>query len=165
MLLTVMGKSGDQVLAVSFAEFIASVEPRLRQSLVAAYGPVDGRSATVDALSWAWEHWERLGEIDNKVGYLYRVAQSSLRRTTTRSLPVEVLRQIEVVQPDVVPELMPALMRLSLQQRTVVVLVHAYGWSQADVATLLDVTPSTVREHLTRALNRLRTDLGETHVH
>ena len=53
------------------AAFVREVEPRLRQALVATYGPVDGREATVDALSWAWEHWDRLRDVRNPGGYLY----------------------------------------------------------------------------------------------
>ncbi len=55
---------------------------------------------------------------------------------------------------------MPALAKLSEQQRTTVLLVHAFGWSQTDVAQLLHVNVSTVREHLARGLIRLRTTLG-----
>ena len=60
---------------------------------------------------------------------------------------------------DLAPELWPALARLSAQQRTIVLLVHGYGWSQADVAALLQINPSTVREHMNRALTRLRREL------
>ena len=56
-------------------------------------------------------------------------------------------------------ELAAAVRALPLQQRTVVMLVHAFGWSQRDVARLLEVSPSTVREHLDRALVRLNRDL------
>ena len=42
-----------------------------------------------------------------------------------------------------------------------VVLVHGYGWPQAEVAALLEVGPSTVHEHLNRALARLRADLED----
>ncbi len=51
---------------------------------------------------------------------------------------------------------MPALARLSEQQRTVVVLVHGYGWRQAEVARLLGINASTVRDYLNRAIDRLR---------
>lgn len=136
--------------------FVAEVEPRLRRALVATYGPVDGREATVDALSWAWEHWDRLAEIANPTAYLYRVGQTAVRRFGPRPLPVDAMGAAEESMPELSPELVPALARLSGQQRTVVILVHAHGWSQADVAALLDINPSTVREHLHRALTRLR---------
>lgn len=143
----------------AFAAFVREMEPRLRQALVATYGPVDGREATVDALSWAWEHWDRLSDVPNPGGYLYRVGQSAVRRFGSRPLPIGVLRTADAASPDLSPELVPALARLSAQQRTVVLLVHAYSWSQADVATLLEISPSTVREHMNRALARLRDEL------
>lgn len=143
----------------AFAAFVREVEPRLRQALVATYGPVDGREATVDALSWAWEHWDRLRDLRNPGGFLYRVGQSAVRRFGSRPMPVGVFQASHEARPDLSPELVPALARLSAQQRTVVVLVHAYGWSQAEVATLLEISPSTVREHMNRALARLRDEL------
>jgi DNA-directed RNA polymerase specialized sigma24 family protein len=142
-----------------FAAFVREVEPRLLQALVSAYGPRDGREATVDALSWAWEHWDRLGRIDNQLGYLYRVGQSATRRYSTRAIPVPATASEEVPLVDVDPGLLPALSRLSEQQRTVVVLVHAFGWSQSEVANLLEITVSTAREHLSRALRHLRDEL------
>jgi hypothetical protein len=63
--------------------------------LVATYGPADGREATVDALSWAWEYWSRLCHVDNKLGYLYRVGQSAVRRFGSRPVPVRLLQAVE----------------------------------------------------------------------
>ena len=142
-----------------FAVFVREVEPRLLQALVAAYGPRVGREATVDALSWAWEHWDRLGPIGNKVGYLYRVGQSATRRYSSRPFPVPTGASHEPQLVDVDAGLLPALSHLSEQQRTVVVLIHGFGWSQTDVASLLDIAVSTAREHLARALGRLRDEL------
>lgn len=148
-----------------FTSFVRRVQPKLQRGLVASYGPDVGRQATVDALSWAWEHWDRIRVVRNQTGYLYRVGQSASRRYVPKPLPPELLVQLEQRFPDVEPRLVPALARLSTQQRTVVVLVHGFGWSQADVAELLDVNPSTVREHLTRALSRLRDQLEVTDAH
>ena len=62
-----------------FTEFVGTVEPRLRIALVARYGPERGREATAEALAFAWEHWERVGQMDNPIGYLFRVGQSKSR--------------------------------------------------------------------------------------
>jgi hypothetical protein len=80
---------GCECFAETNAERVRSLrrQPRLLQALVAVYGPVDGRGATVDALSWAWEHWDRLQEVENKPAYLFRVGQSATRRYSTRPLP------------------------------------------------------------------------------
>ena len=145
-----------------FDEFVRRVESRLRVALVATYGSHDGRAATVDALSWAWEHWDRLQSLDSPVGYLFRVGQSASRRYAVRPIPFD-RPPADWGGPDemlgINPELADAIQRLSVQQRTVVMLVHAFGWTQRDVAQLLEVNPSTVREHLDRALTRLTRDL------
>jgi DNA-directed RNA polymerase specialized sigma24 family protein len=143
----------------SFDEFVHRVEARLRVALVATYGAHDGRAVTVDALSWAWEHWDRVRTMTNPVGYLYRVGQSASRRYATRPIPFD---QVDPMADDafaISPDLARAMMRLPAQQRTVLMLVHAFGWSQRDVATTLEITTSTVREHLDRALTRLNNDL------
>lgn len=147
-----------------FAEFFVATEPRMRQALVATYGPVDGREATVDALSWAWEHFDRVVEMEHPLGYLFRVGQTAVRRFGGRLLPVESLVDRFAHLPEISPELLPALGRLPEQQRTVVVLVHAFGWTQADVAALLEVSPSTVHQYLSRAVDRLRSELEVRHV-
>jgi len=43
-------------------------------------------------------------------------------------------------------------------------LVHGYGWSLREVAAMLDLSLSTVRNHLDRALSRLRRALEVDHV-
>jgi len=150
---------GGYPTRAEFAVFVADVEPRLRRALVETFGPVDGREATVDALSWAWEHWGRLLEVENRAGYLYRVGQSAVRRFGSQAAPESLSREIETRLPDMDPGLFPALERLSAQQRTVVLLVHAHGWSQAEAARTLGVNPSTVREHLERGMDRLRHEM------
>jgi DNA-directed RNA polymerase specialized sigma24 family protein len=111
-------------------------------------------------LSWAWEHWDRIDAASNKLGYLYRVGQNAARRNGSRAQPGRSDAADEQRLPDVEPALLPALTKLSAQQRTAVLLVHGFGWSQTDAAELLDVNVSTVREHLARGLIRLRTTLG-----
>lgn len=147
----------------AFSAFFREAEPRLLHALVACYGPVYGRDATTDALSWAWQNWDRLSGVANKVGYLYRVGQSASRQHGPQGFPVSATVASERPLPEVEPALLPALARLSTQQRTAVVLVHAFGWSQTEVAELLEVNVSTVREHLARGLARLRTALGVGH--
>ncbi len=150
-------RAGDQHFSrTSFDEFVTGVETQLRQALVATYGPVDGREAAVDALSWAWEHWDQVRAMQNPASYLYRVGQSAVRRFASRHLSETALTHRAVELPDIHPELLIALGRLSDQQRAVVVLVRAFGWRQTEVADILGVSPSTIHAHLDRALERLR---------
>ena len=103
-----------------FSAFVRKTEPKLLQALVANYGTVDGREATVDALSWAWEHWCRLEGVTNQVGCLHRVGQTATRRFVSRQRPL--VREVPAANrlPDLDPGLVHALGRLSQHQRTVV---------------------------------------------
>lgn len=149
----------------AFTAFVGEAEPRLRRALVATYGPVVGREAALDALSWAWEHWQRLQPMANPVGYLYRVGQTAARRhLTNRPAPVPA-DDPQQGEPDAVPELAPALQALSEQQRAAVVLVHGYGFSLREAADALDVGVSTLREHLSRGMTRLRETLEDRDEH
>lgn len=144
----------------SFDDFVAATSPRLRRAFVARYGVELGNEALADALSWAWENRERLSEMDNPAGYLYRVGQTSVRRNVRR-------RRRALLPPeepgDTVPEsdlgLHIALDRLTDDQRVAVLLVHAHGYSYADAAALLDIPVSTLRNHIHRGMKQLRRHL------
>lgn len=138
-----------------FARFVGEAEPRLRRALVAAYGPQAGREATVDALAWAWTNWERLAPMTNPTGYLYRVGQSAARQAR-RPLRVVPAEPSGGEPPWVEPELEPALLALTEQQRVAVVLCHGLQWTHREVADLLDLSPSTVQNHVERGLANLR---------
>ncbi|MEM9035759.1 MAG: sigma factor-like helix-turn-helix DNA-binding protein [Actinomycetota bacterium] len=141
-------------------ELLAEIEPRLRAGLVAAYGPDDGTEAAAEAMAWAWEHRDRIVELDNPAGYLFRVGQTAVRRgrRTHRWLPPAP----DVELPDVEPRLFDAIDELTEQQRVSVLLVHALGWRQVDVAELLAVSPSTIAAHLRAGMRRLRHALEVT---
>ncbi len=140
----------------AFDRFVAEAEPKLRRALVASYGPVDGRDAVAEALAYGWQHWERVREMDNAVGYLYRVGQSRSRRRKAPRIVAPEASAVSEVTPDVDPRLGHALSELSDQQRVAVFLVHGCGWPHADVAALLDCAPSTVSTHVQRGMTRLR---------
>jgi DNA-directed RNA polymerase specialized sigma24 family protein len=146
-------------ITTSFEEFVTDIEPRLRGALVALYGTEDGRDATAEALAYAWEHWQRLMIIEHPAGYLFRVAQSRSRR---RRQPV-LFSAPEIVDHAFEPKLPAAVAALPEQQCVAVLLVHGLGYSVADVAELLSIKPTTVRNHLDRGLRRLRHSLGADH--
>ncbi|MGH8987012.1 MAG: RNA polymerase sigma factor [Acidimicrobiales bacterium] len=142
--------------ATAFDCFVAEVEPRLRAALVALYGTEDGRDATAEALAYAWEHWARVMAMTRPAGYLFRVAQSKARR---RREPL-VFAVPEPAEHLFEPRLPDALRALPDRQRLAVVLVHGLGCSVAETADLLEIKPTTVRNHLERGLRRLRRALG-----
>jgi RNA polymerase sigma factor (sigma-70 family) len=138
-----------------FERFVRDVEPRLRRALVAAYGGQRGREATAEALSWAWENWDRVRAMKYPHRYLFRVGRS---RTRARRQRV-VFDVNDATERHVEPRLGPALARLSERQRIAVVLVHGFGWTHREVADLTGSRPTTVQNHLERGLRKLRTDL------
>lgn len=148
----------DTSANADFATFFAATEAPLRRALMAAYGFELGREATAEALAWAWEHRANLADIQNPLGYLFRVGQSRVRRRKLRILHV----RNEWTEPWVEPKLSRALRSLSANQRLAVVLVHGYSWTMAEVGFLLGVKVTTVQNHLERGLARLREQLEVT---
>ena len=140
-----------------YVDFWRANEPRMRRALVAQYGPQDGRAATSDALSWAWEHWADVRAMASPVGYLYRVGQTAARKHQQRGRVQVSAGAASAQDPaDGDLDLIDALRDLSDQQRVVLLLVHAHGYSQREAADVLDIAVSTVRVHLERAVRRLR---------
>jgi DNA-directed RNA polymerase specialized sigma24 family protein len=143
---------------VDFEAFVKAVEPRLSRALAAAYGFEDGRDATAEALAYAWEHWARLQHIANLPGYLFRVGQTRSRR---RRQPV-VFEVPDAPEYVFEPGLPGALAGLTERQRVAVVLVHGYGYTLREVAELTGIRQTTVQNHLSRGLARLRSQMGVT---
>ena len=146
-----------------FDEFLASEGPRLRQALVARFGVDWGCEAFADATAWAWEHRSEVREMDNPVGYLFRVAQSALRPQIRWRRRVLLVERTEVTAAlDVDLDLADAVSRLGHAQRVSVVLVHAHGWSYAEVAALLGISVAATTNHVHRGLRKLRTMLEDS---
>ena len=142
-----------------FTEFVLGNEQRLRHALNAALGLEIGREAAAEALAYGWEHWERIREMENSVGYLYVVGRDRGRKMG-RSRRVVYPEVIEDRTPWVEPGLPRALADLPERERVVVLLIHAYGWAMSEVAELLEVTKSTVQTHSERGVKKLRRKLG-----
>jgi DNA-directed RNA polymerase specialized sigma24 family protein len=140
----------------AFAHFVREVEPGLRRALTGHLARDEVLDALAEAFAYAWQHRDRVMEMENPGGYLYRVAQSRSRRKREGWLPWTEDRDL----PDVEPGLAPALAALSPLQYRAVWLVHGCGWTYAETAVALDMSPSTVGSHVTRALAHLREELG-----
>lgn len=142
-----------------FDDLFALAEPKLRHALVAALGQQLGVEATSIALAWGWEHRDRLRDMENPVGYLYRVGRTRIQpRRRTRTF-VDVPSH---AVPEIEPGLPSALAKLSEKQRAAVMMVHADDWTRQEAAAALDITVSSLDTHLARGLERLRSELGVT---
>lgn len=142
----------------SFTQFVVANEAKLRQALMAACGSAVGREVAQEALEYGWEHWERLGSMENPVGYLYKVGRNLSRRRR----PIQVVF-VEVpydTTPHIEPALPKALASLSTRQRTAVVLVHCFQWTLSEVAGVMGISKTAVQNHLERGMTSLRRQIG-----
>lgn len=145
----------------SFTEWAIEAEPKVRQSLTAAFGVQVGKEATADALAVAWERWDEISAMSNPIGYLYGIGRNKARRLTRRRRPVYVDVPVQLL-PHVEPTLPAALDALSEHQRIAVTLLHGYGWTMSEVADLLGTKKTTIQNHAERGLAKLRSALGVT---
>jgi len=152
-------------MTISFEEWLVETRPRLHRAFLARYGSVIADDLTSEVVTWAWEHRSEIDAIGNPSGYLYRVGQSKSRRLlrwrrTVVTLPEE--RSGDQHDPVVEPGLDTALASLNAEQREAVILVHCFGWTQPEVAEMLEVELHTVRNRVHRGLKALRESLGVT---
>lgn len=149
----------DDTAEATFTAFATRFEPRLRRALSAAFGAELGREAAAEALAYGWQHWARVGVMENPAGYLFRVGQGKARRMRSRRPVIDPASAGSEV-PWVEPGLVPALEKLSDRQRVVVALIHAFDWSMSEVATFLGVSKATVQSYEKRAMKKLQKELG-----
>ncbi len=138
-------------------EFVAGARARLLPALAAFCGMDRAEDAVGEALAYAWENWSDLAGMQNPVGYLYRVGQTAARRSASRDV-LTAFPPVSEVQPDryVDPDLPAALAGLTEQQRTATFLHVGVGWTLAETAELMDISVSSVRNHVRRGLASLR---------
>ncbi|MCB2224155.1 MAG: sigma-70 family RNA polymerase sigma factor [Actinobacteria bacterium] len=146
----------------TFSRLVEERGRRLQHALVAALGPELGVEAASEALAYGWEHRDRVGAMDNPMGYLFTVGRNwgrrQFRRRTATRFPAP--EPVHLSEPRVEPGLPVALAGLSERQRVATVLVHGAGWTTAEVADLLGIDRGSVHKHAERGLGRLRAALG-----
>lgn len=141
-----------------YEEFARRAMPALIRAFIATRGQ-DAPDAAAEALAYAWEHWSRVRELQNPLGFLFRVGQSRTRRRPRPMLPAPEA----VGLPEVEPRLIAELQRLPETQQTAVWLVYACEWQYSEVAAALGTTRSMVGNHVSRGLRRLRRALEVAH--
>ena len=135
----------------------------LRGVLIARHGLEIGVDVHAEVVAYAWENRDRVATLINPGGYLYRVSQSRARRyrrwRRVSDLPGE--RAHPSISFDTNGELSDALARLKRDERTVAIVIHAYGYTYSEAAELLGMTPAAVRNRLHRGMTKLRRTLKE----
>jgi DNA-directed RNA polymerase specialized sigma24 family protein len=154
--------SSPESTGADFEVFVETDGCRLRRALVARFGVDVGNEVANDALAHAWSQWPAVAVMSNRVGYLYRVGQSSARRYWRWR------RGIVLAAPDDRGKLdryddglFDALGALNHDQRVAVLLVHGYGYTYVEVADVLGASVAAVTNHVHRGLGLLRKQLGD----
>ncbi|KAG1649238.1 hypothetical protein GQR58_029201 [Nymphon striatum] len=88
--------------AAEFEAFVEEVEPRLRRAFAGSLGVDRAADALSEAFAWGWEHRARLAQLENPVGYLFRVGQSKSRRRKRPQLPPPDRGRIPHIEPGLV---------------------------------------------------------------
>ena len=148
-----------------FAEFFRTCLPVVIRTLTSLTG--DTRvveDVAQDALLIARHRWDDIHSYDKPEAWVLKVAIRLMRRWQQRyqhetplvSVPaadaIEQVHEVEAVHS--------ALRQLSPRHSEVVALHHLLGYSVSEIASVLVISDSTVRTHLTRGRAELRRILG-----
>lgn len=121
-----------------------------------------------EAFLRVWERWDRVGEMDDPTGYLFRTAMNlwrkrwrrgalAVRRATRLAAPRDELAEVEARE-----EVVRALAALTPRQRAAIVLVDLLDHTSEEAARLLGIKAPTVRVLVSQGRAALRRNAGET---
>jgi len=152
-------------LAMSFEAFYRDHGDPVARALAATLSDSElAAEATNEAMTRAYQRWNKISEYDNPAAWVYRVGLNwalslKQRRRRERDRPVQ-LTADQAVLGERDNSLDTALSQLSLDHRSVVVCRIHLDWSVDQTATALKIAPGTVKSRLARALEHLRNLLG-----
>ncbi len=156
--------------ALEFDLFFERERARLFQSLcLVTRNRFEAEELAQNAFLAVYERWDRVREMEDPTGYLYRTAMNAFRSWHRRSALAakraiglthsdESIAQLEE-QDVVVRTLAP----LTARQRAAVVLIDLLGYSSDEAGRMLGVQSSTVRTHVERAHRDLKARLEHSH--
>jgi RNA polymerase sigma factor (sigma-70 family) len=139
---------------LTFSDFVDASEASLRHALIAQFGGDAGREAAAEALLYGLENWDRIADMDNPAGYLFRVGQRWGRRSRPHTFSFGVVPAEDSAWFE--PGLVPALEALPDKQRVAVVLRHGSDKAYSEIAELTGMSETAVRKNVERALAALR---------
>jgi RNA polymerase sigma-70 factor (ECF subfamily) len=139
-------------IPLAFEEFYENERERLfRALLLVTHDSAEAEDVMQEAFVRVWERWDRVGALDDPVGYVFKTAmnlhRSGLRRAVTaarRSLrpPAEHDPFEKVIDHD---EAVRSLAALTPRQRAAVIVTELLGYSSEEAGTILGIRPGTVR--------------------
>jgi RNA polymerase sigma factor (sigma-70 family) len=137
---------------LNFDEFFLDHHEQLYRAMYFVTGDrQDAEELMQDAFLRLWERWDRVGEIEDPVGYLFRVALNGFRMRARRA-KVAAIHLVSVsssLDPfddvELKEDLRRLLLRLTPRQRAALVLMDVYGYSSEQAGLMMGIRPTTVR--------------------
>jgi RNA polymerase sigma-70 factor (ECF subfamily) len=125
-----------------------------------------------------WMHRDKLTSINNFSGYLYRMIRNSaitgFQRLSLQTLMLaDMKREAEatgrpideaLIEKQLHEMLTHVINELPERQRQVYNMVRVEGLKYEEVAQALNISLSTVKNHMTRALETIRTQIGSRYI-
>jgi len=149
----------------AFSEWYHEEHARLVATTVLVTGDIDmSADAVAEAFARALEHWGRVSAMAHPTAWTYRVALNVARRSARRSAMEHRLLARTPKPPDVpapAGELWAIVGELPRRQREVVVLRYIADFPEAEIASVLGISRSTVSSTLADAHRRLGSLLDE----
>jgi RNA polymerase sigma-70 factor (ECF subfamily) len=152
--------------APAFEGFYVANEERLFRALFVMTGDVhEAEDLMQTAFCKVWERWDRVGQLDDPVGYLFRTAfnthHSATRRAvrSARRLMDRASGSTPPLEPGEVAEVRDRATRaldvLTPRQREAVVLTELLGFGRSEAARIMGIRPATVRVLVSQARSAL----------
>ena len=147
---------------VLFERFFEAERDRLFKALFAITGSrQEAEDISQEAFVRVWERWDRVSAMDERAGYLHRIAMNVFRDKRRRVL-LEMKRVMHLTPPPDAFEAVEArsvaavaLSSLTRRQRAAVVLTEGLGYRAEEAGALLGIKGSTVRALLFQARSAL----------
>ena len=160
----------DRDQALQFEVLFEREKERLFQALcLVTRNRFEAEELAQDAFLSVYERWDRVAEMDDPTGYLYRTAMNAFRSWHRRSA-LSAKRAIGLTRPDDAISniedqdmVVRALAPLTARQRAAVVLIDLMGYSSEEAARVLGIRASTVRTHAERAHRDLGARMERSH--
>jgi RNA polymerase sigma-70 factor (ECF subfamily) len=152
-----------------FEAFFRRTFPPIARSLgLMVWNREEGIELAQEAFSRAFARWDRYESHDHARNSVLRIGvnlarSDARRRARMADQPMEATADVSASGVDVVERLavLEALRELSTRQRTCVVLADYLGMESQEIAKILRIPAGTVRTHIARGREKLRTLLEE----
>jgi RNA polymerase sigma-70 factor (ECF subfamily) len=156
-----VGGEGDAAFEVLFYQ----VYPRaVRMAARIVADSATAEDVAAEAMARAYARWSHVHRLAHPEAWVLRVTANLAidhARRGRPSLPSEAVQPGPEEATTLRLALIQALARLPRRQREAIALRYLTGWSEAEIAEALQVSPGTVKTSVHRGMKKLRRDLGE----